>query len=77
MPHPPITVKSLNAASPDNGEEPVASPKNTKGYSLVNCSPLIILVRPAGFEPTTPWFVANKIENKREQRRTQILHITI
>ena len=22
------------------------------------CKPLIILVRPAGIEPTTPWFVA-------------------
>ena len=22
------------------------------------CKPLILLVRPAGFEPTTPWFVA-------------------
>jgi hypothetical protein len=27
-----------------------------KGLHL--CNPLILLARPAGFEPTTPWFVA-------------------
>ena len=30
----------------------------TNEKSLHCCKPLIKLVRPAGFEPTTPWFVA-------------------
>ena len=29
-----------------------------KGVQTEICNPLILLVRPAGFEPTTPWFVA-------------------
>ena len=29
-----------------------------KGLQTEICNPLILLVRPAGFEPTTPWFVA-------------------
>ena len=29
----------------------------TNGKGLHFCKPLIILVRPAGFEPTTAWFV--------------------
>ena len=35
-------------------EEPVIE----KGLQTEICNPLIMLVRPAGFEPTTPWFVA-------------------
>ena len=31
---------------------------NEKGLQTEICNPLIMLVRPAGFEPTTPWFVA-------------------
>ena len=33
-------------------------PKNQKGLQTEICNPLIILVRLAGIEPTTPWFVA-------------------
>jgi hypothetical protein len=29
-----------------------------KGLQPFGCSPSILLARPAGFEPTTPWFVA-------------------
>ena len=32
--------------------------QNDKGLQTEICNPLVILVRPAGFEPTTPWFVA-------------------
>ena len=31
---------------------------NDKGLQTEICNPLIMLARPAGFEPTTPWFVA-------------------
>ena len=31
-------------------------PENEKGLHF--CKPLFYLARPAGFEPTTPWFVA-------------------
>jgi hypothetical protein len=33
-------------------------PQNQKGLQTEICNPLIILVRLAGIEPTTPWFVA-------------------
>ena len=32
--------------------------KIDKGLQTQVCNPLIMLARPAGFEPTTPWFVA-------------------
>ena len=32
--------------------------KNQKGLQTEICNPLIYLVRLAGIEPTTPWFVA-------------------
>ena len=38
--------------------EHLIRPNNEKGLQTVICNPLILLVRPAGFEPTTPWFVA-------------------
>jgi hypothetical protein len=33
--------------------------KNQKGLQTEICNPLILLVRLAGIEPTTPWFVVN------------------
>ena len=33
-------------------------PRKTKGLARANVLTLVILVRLAGFEPTTPWFVA-------------------
>jgi hypothetical protein len=36
-------------------------PKKTKGFTSkpwLTCEPLSLMVRLAGFEPTTPWFVA-------------------
>ncbi len=32
--------------------------KTRKGLQAETCNPLMILVRLAGIEPTTPWFVA-------------------
>jgi hypothetical protein len=37
-----------------------SQPRNEKGPRV--CKPLDCLARPAGFEPTTPWFVAAKME---------------
>ena len=37
-------------------------PINQNGLQTEICNPLIILVRLAGIEPTTPWFVVKKFE---------------
>ena len=41
---------------------------------LRSCNPFIYLARPAGFEPTTPWFVAKcSIRAELRARRGRII----
>jgi hypothetical protein len=46
--------------------------KKAKGQHALACCPLSVLVRLAGFEPTTPWFVAKysiQLSYSREDRK--------
>ena len=52
-------------------------PKNQKGLQAETCNPLIILVRLAGIEPTTPWFVAKYSIQLSYSREKQNYSITL
>jgi hypothetical protein len=43
---------------------PTKSPTASNEKGLHRCKPLIILVRPEGFEPPTPWFVGARSKNE-------------
>ena len=47
------------------------SARNEKG--LHHCKPFDLLARPAGFEPTTPWFVARYSIQLSYGRKARIL----
>jgi hypothetical protein len=51
------------------------SSKNQKGLQTEICNPLFYMVRLAGIEPTTPWFVAKysiQLSYSREKRNYSI-----
>jgi hypothetical protein len=51
-----------------------------KGLQAETCNPLILLVRLAGIEPTTPWFVAKysiQLSYSREERKYSTTSIVI
>ena len=51
-----MEVQSANSLGDDDGGQPFVQFPNENALSLDKA--LIVLARPAGFEPTTPWFVA-------------------